>query len=368
MSTEKRRFEPSVIQQLLDKPYRFQFFQAVRIFELWLKQNGVPHENAVADFLRFKNRTSLSFPASELESLSLYPANIEKNDQNLLASLQKGELDHIGITPTFMGFLGGNGALPTHYTERIADHVLYEKDESPRAFLDTFSNRAVALFYQAWRKYRVEFKYELGNQDKFLPLLLSLAGLGHTSLKNRLTDDIEIEGDIDLAGVVDQSMGYYASALMQRPASASHMQKILCEYFAVQVQIEQFIGHWYDVPEQQQTMLGAVNATLGSEAMVGARVWQRDLRMRLVIGPLNRSEFETFLPGGVAAKSLEKMLTMFSSLCLEYEVQLILRQEDVQGTCLITERKGGRLGWDSFLMTEEAAQDRSDVQYEIHAL
>jgi type VI secretion system protein ImpH len=366
MSAEKRRFEPSVIQQLLDKPYRFQFFQAVRVFELWLKQNGVPHENAVAEFLRFKNRTSLSFPASELESLSLYPTSIEKTDTDLLAALQQGELGHIGITPSFMGFLGGNGALPAHYTERIADHVLYEKDESPRAFLDTFSNRAVALFYQAWRKYRLEFKYELGHQDKFLPLLLSLAGLGHTSLQNRLASKGEVEAEGE--GVGDQSMGYYASALMQRPASASHMQKILCEYFAVRVQIEQFIGHWYDVPQQQQTMLGAVNATLGSEAMVGARVWQRDLRMRLVIGPLNRTEFETFLPGGVAAKSLEKMLTMFSSLCLEYEVRLILRQADVQGTSLIAEREGGRLGWDSFLMTEEAMEDRNDVQYDIHAL
>ena len=365
MFAKKRRFEPSVIQQLLDKPYRFQFFQAVRVLELWLKKNGVPHENAVAEFLRFKNRTSLSFPASELESLSLYPSNIEKTDTDLLAALEQGELGHIGITPSFMGFLGGNGALPAHYTERIADHVLYEKDESPRAFLDTFSNRAVALFYQAWRKYRLELKYELGSQDKFLPLLLSLAGLGHTSLQGRLTPDADGE---DAEGVQDQSMGYYASALMQRPASASYMQKILCEYFSVRMQIEQFIGHWYDVPQQQQTMLGSNNATLGSEAMVGARVWQRDLRMRLVIGPLNKSEFENFLPGGVAAKTLEKMLTMFSSLCLEYEIQLILRKDEVQSTSLNTEREGGRLGWDCFLMTEQAAEDRNDVQYAIHAL
>ncbi|MES2050047.1 MAG: type VI secretion system baseplate subunit TssG, partial [Pseudomonadota bacterium] len=283
----------------------------------------------------------------------------------LLAALEQGELGHIGITPTFMGFLGGNGALPAHYTERIADHVLYEKDESPCAFLDTFSNRAVALFYQAWRKYRLELKYELGTQDRFLPLLLSLAGLGHTSLQDRLTSDDEIE---NAEGVQDQSMGYYASALMQRPASASYMQKILCEYFAVRLQIEQFIGHWYDVPQQQQTMLGAANATLGSEAMVGARVWQRDLRMRLVIGPLTRNEFDSFLPGGVAAKTLEKMLTMFSSLCLEYEIQLILRKEEIQGASLNVEREGGRLGWDCFLITEQVAEDRSDVQYAIHAL
>ncbi|CAN5782399.1 type VI secretion system baseplate subunit TssG [soil metagenome] len=360
MFATKRRFEPSLIQQLLDKPYRFQFFQAVRVFEIWLKQNGVSHDNAVADYLRFKNRTALSFPASELETLKLHPSSIQKTDADLHHALQSGELAHIDITPTFMGFLGGNGTLPAHYTERIAAHTLFEKDEGPKAFLDTFSNRAVALFYQAWRKYRLEFKYETGKQDKFLPLLLSFAGIGHRSLQNRLSPD--------QAGVLDQSMGYYASAFMQRPASAAHMQKVLSEYFAVPFTIEQFIGCWYEVPAQQQTVLGVANATLGAEAMIGARVWQRDLRLRLVVGPLSRDKFDTFLPGAAAAMALEKMLGMFSNLCLEFEVQLVLRKQDVAGMTFATKSHGGRLGWDSFLMTERADEDRSQVRYVIHAL
>lgn len=360
MFATKRRPEPSVIQRLLDEPYRFQFFQAVRVFELWFKQNGVPHERAVTDYLRFKNRTSLSFPASQLEALSPYPATLDKTDAGLLAAFRAGELAHIGITPSFMGFLGGNGALPAHYTESIAEHLLFEKDDSPRAFLDTFSNRAVALFYQAWRKYRLELKYELGGQDRFLPLLLSLAGLGSETLRDRLTAD----GD----GVLDQTMGYYAAAVRHRPASTSYMQRVLSEYFAVPVAMAQFVGCWYDVPAHQQTMLGSRNASLGAQAMVGARVWQRDLRMRLVIGPLARADFESFLPGARAAVSLEKMLTMFSGVSLEYEVQLILRRSDVQGTSLVTPRAGGRLGWDCFMNTEQAEEDRQDVRYEIHAL
>ena len=95
MFATKRRFEPSVVQRLLDEPYRFEFFQAVRIVELWLKQNGIPHENAVADYVRFKNRTSLSFPASELEALKLQPASIKKTDVDMQAALQNGELGQI---------------------------------------------------------------------------------------------------------------------------------------------------------------------------------------------------------------------------------------------------------------------------------
>ena len=130
----------------------------------------------------------------------------------------------------------------------------------------------------------------------------------------------------------------------------------------------QFIGCWYDVPPSQQTMLGGANATLGGGAMSGSRVWQRDLRMRLEIGPLDRGSFDAFLPGGKAARALKSMLTMFTGVTIEYEVQLVLRAADVQGASLTEVGNGGRLGWDSFLVTGPQTVDRTDVKYEIHAI
>lgn len=360
MPATKRRFEPGVIQRLLDEPYRFQFFQAVRMLELWLKRNGVPHDSVVADYLRFKNSVSLGFPPSELEALTPDPKAAGDTAEALLAALHAGTLKHIDITPAFMGFLGGNGVLPAHYTERIAAHLMYERDESPRAFLDVFSNRAVALFYEAWRKYRLEFKYEIAGKDRFLPTLLSLAGFGHSTLHGRLSDAGQ--------GIQDESIGYFAAALRHRPVSAVYMQRVLSEYFGVSMAVEQFIGAWYNVPQMQQTRLGKANATLGSAAMVGERAWQRDLRLRLTIGPLDKRSFDAFLPGGPAAKSLEKMLALFTSLCLEYEIKLISRKQDVHGISLTSDREGGRLGHDVFLTAVAQTHDRADVQYEIHAL
>ena len=360
MLATKRRFEPAVIERLFAEPYRFEYFQAVRMLELWLRKRGVPQEGAVANFLRFQNSTSLSFPASELESLHPEPRELPRDARGLGEALQASELKYVRMTPTFMGFLGSSGTLPAHYTERIAAHALYQRDDGPRAFLDTFSSRALALFYEAWRKYRLELKYQGSGKDGFLPLLLSLAGLGNASLRRRMSD----HGD----GVLDESLGYFASAVRQKPASASQVARVLSEYFNQQVRITQFIGCWYDVPPTQQSTLGGSNAVLGGGAMAGARVWQRDLRMRLVIGPLDRASFESFLPGGKAARALKSMLAMFTGLTLEYEVQLVLRAADVQGTSLSDERSGGRLGWDSFVLTAGQAQDRSDVRYEIHTL
>ncbi|MFA5985458.1 MAG: type VI secretion system baseplate subunit TssG [Methylococcaceae bacterium] len=360
MHAAQRRTELSVIQRLLDEPYRFQFFQAIRLLEIWFKQNGVSIDTAVEDLIRFQNRTALSFPASEIEELGLYPPSLKKTVQELTTALQKDELGHISITPTFMGFLGSNGTLPAHYTERIAEHELYERDPGPKAFLDTFSNRAVALFYQAWRKYRLEFKYALDGKDQFLPLLQALAGIGHKKLQDRLIEQ--------QTGVLDQTLGFYAAAFRQRPASAQYMAAVLSEYFALPIAIEQFIGYWYQVPSSQQTIIGANNATLGGAALLGARVWQRNLRMRVVIGPLLRGDFESFLPGGLSSRSLEKMLTMFTNLCFEYEIQLVLAKQEVQGVTLTSAGSTGKLGWDTFLMTAEVDDDRADVCYEVHAI
>ena len=360
MPSTKRRFEPSVIQRLFDTPYRFQFFQAIRMVELWFQRNGVPRERTITEFMRFANRTSLAFPASEIEAASAYPRGIAPTVDGLRSALQRGELRYISLTPTFMGLLGGSGTLPSHYSERFAAHQSVERDEGPRAFLDTFSNRSLALFYEAWRKYRLELHYEASGRDRFLPLLLSLSGLGYRSLHGRYADD----GD----GVLDESMGHFAAALRQRPASAAYMQRVLADYFAVPITIEQFIGNWYDVPREHQTRLGSTNALLGTAAMVGERVWQRDLRVRLRIGPMRRSQFVQFLPGAKAANALEKMLTMFTNVCLEYEVQLILCANDVVGATLEDDRTCGRLGWDTFLTTTPEQNDRSDVRYDIHAL
>jgi type VI secretion system protein ImpH len=361
MPPAKRRFEPAVIERLFQQPYRFDYFQAVRMLELWLKRHGMPQQGLVANFLRFQNSTSLSFPASQIEAVDTEPRDVERDAGSLGAALQSATLKYVRITPTFMGLLGGTGALPAHYTERIAAHVLYQNDEGPRAFLDTYSNRSLALFYEAWRKYRLELKYQVEGQDTFLPLLRWFTGLGNQSLRKRLASPED-------GAVLDESIGYFAAPIRQRPAAALQVGRVLSEYFGQPVKVVQFIGCWYDVPAAQQTTLGGANAILGAGAMAGARVWQRDLRLRLVIGPLDRDSFDAFLPGGLAARALKSMLTMFTGVSLEYEVQLVLRAAHVQGASLGDERKGCRLGWDTYLVTGAQTQDRSDVKYGIQAL
>ena len=358
MQAPQRRFEPAVIERLFKEPYRFEYFQAVRLLELWFKRQGSSGHGLAANYLRFQNSTSLGFPASQLAAVDTEPRDLKRDAESLRTALASGTLKYVHITPSFMGLLGSTGVLPSHYTERIAAHQMYQKDDGPRAFLDTYSNRSLALFYDAWRKYRLELKYQRDGSDTFLPLLLSLAGLGSGALRRRLADDMG-------GAVLDESIGYFASAMRHRPASASHIARVLSEYFGQPVEAEQFVGRWYDVPTSQQSMLAGANATLGAGAMVGERVWQRDLRLRLIVGPLDRAGYSAFLPGGLAARALASMVGMFTGVSLEYEVELVLLAAHVHGVALADSDEGCRLGWDTYLVAGPQTSDRRDVRYEI---
>lgn len=369
MQAKMRQFKPSVVKQLSDEPQRFQFFQAVRLLESWLKKNGVAEGNAMTDFIRFRNSLSLNFPASQIEDLIIKYKPSDDTEDVSVAKKNKAEnddtlafedLESITLTPAFMGFLGGNGSLPNHYTEQIASHVLYNRDDAPRAFMDVFSNRVVSLFYSAWKKYRLELGYEASGEDSFMPLLLSLTGLEHEDLRQRL----EHEG----GGVLDPSLAHFATVMRHKPVSAEVLQRVVSAYFNVAVKVTLFTGHWYAMPRSQQSSLGINNAILGVTAMMGEQVWQRDLRIHLTLGPLNKTQFEALLPGGKTAQALNNLLMMFTQHEFEYEIQLILAAQYVESNQLGTNPNNGRLGWDTFLLTQPTTQDRSDISYTINAI
>jgi type VI secretion system protein ImpH len=101
--------------------------------------------------------------------------------------------------------------------------------------------------------------------------------------------------------------------------------------------------------------------------MAGVRVWQRDLRMRVVIGPLDHAGLTSFLPGGLAARALKSLLGLLAGVTLEYEVELILRGPEVRSTVL-GPAPSGRLGWDAYLVTGPQIDNRGDVRYDVQPL
>ncbi len=393
MPTAQRRDAIGVIDRLLREPQQFGFFQAVRLLDRWLAPGTLDGQGLSR--IDFRSSISLSFAPSEIESLKVLVRGLDVVDaidgdgagssqavlSNVIGSGALGvcaaqnvqytpaQIERIEITPAFMGLLGVNGTLPLFYTEMLAQREHHHKDHGARAFMDVFGSRSVSLFYQAWRKHRLPVHFEADRHNRFLPMVLSLAGLGQNSLRNRLG------GDRGLVG--DEALAFHAGALQQRTLSAKQLQQVLQRYLGVAVRIEQFVGRWYTLPPQARAPLGRdplgrapVQGVLGRSAMLGERVWQRDLRVRVVLGPLTHVLFRRFLPGEKGALALKEWLTLLGGVGLEYEINLLLQRQDIQGCELGSQRAptSFRLGWDTFLQTQPAHADRVDVRYDIHSV
>ena len=356
MPTAQWRTEPAVIQRLLDEPHRFQFFQAVRLLELWLCQNGVPHERALTDYVQFQNSLSLSFPGSEIESLSPQTGISIRTAQELMAALLNGQASGVAITPAFMGYLGVGGVLPNHYTEKIALSQHFHKDEGARAFLDIYMTRALTLFYQASTKYRIEDLRDAHGGDGYRPLLLMLAGVKPSSAKQQ-ADCLPVE-----------MLAYYSGLIRQRSVTGASLTALLSEYFNLPFSVIQFDGCWDLIPKKQQLTLGVKDtAVLGGGATLGVRRWVRDQQVRIRIGPLNKSEFNHFAPGAAGAQALRQLLSTFACAPLRFRIQLLLRKQDVHSVTLGPPAPGKLgLGRDTFLMTRPATADRDSLQYDLH--
>ena len=372
------RRQPTVIGRLLAEPHRFRFFQAVRLLSRWMAadpRSGGDAAGAVSQRIRFRNNLSLAFPASEIAVFDVERAPVDDHEPTVEGNvpvathLAPHEVARIEMTPAFMSLLGTGGALPIFYTEMLAERETYHRDKAARAFLDIFQHRAVSLFYDAWRKSRLPIQYEDDARNRFLPLVLAVAGVGQSPLRDRL--------QAERGGVADDTLAYFSGLLQQRPVSAAAVRQILADYFAVPVRVEQFVGRWFDLPAGSGSTLGISNALIGSNAVLGERVWQRDLRLRLEIGPMRRAKLRRFLPGGEAALALRELLLLLTGVTLEYEVRLSLEAAEVQGTCLdgrgstggdAAGGMGASLGWDSFLVTRPSAVDRNDAGYDLLAL
>jgi len=358
MRTAHRRLDPRLIDQLESNPHRFEFFQAVRVLDRFFRLQGRGRgndEGAVSDLIRFGNSVALSFAPSQIEASHF----VRDKAAEVQGATSPPAIRYIKLTPAFMGMLGLHGTLPVHYTEAVERRERYARDRSARAFFDLFANRAVGQFYRAWRKYRLAVQYEADRRNRFVPLILALGGLGFDSLRDRLAAS---PGAID-----DESIARFAGLLRQRPVSASALQSMLRQYFRVPVRIEQFVGRWYSLPVAQRSVLGGRNALLGKTAMAGERVWQRNLRVRIHIGPLSKAAYESFLPRGEHAAALEKLLSLATGSQFEYEVRPILRAADVTPSQL-NSSAGVRLGFDAFMVSREVLQDRADTVFELHAI
>jgi type VI secretion system protein ImpH len=327
---------PSQLEtHLREKPFEFDFFQAVRLLERLLPDRKPVGRfvNPSEEVAHFAAHPSLSFPASQIQELEWNAAKPNK------------------MTVNFMGLAGSVGALPHWYTALITER-LRSNDKTLRDFLDVFNHRFVSLFYQAWEKYRFAVAYERGELDRFSHLLLDLIGIGTEGLQDR-------------QAISDEAFMFFAGILAQRPRSAKALEQILTEYFEVHVEVQQLLGGWFKLDSATECCIGereTPSEGLGLGAVVGDEVWDQQARARIKLGPLSLSQYLQFLPQGSAFKELRAFTRFFSNDEIDFEVQLVLERNAVPKCELGSEGdESPKLGWVSWVRSAPMNRDPEDT-------
>jgi type VI secretion system protein ImpH len=343
---------------LTQEPYAFDFFQAVRLLERMAlaraRARALPERIHVGEdqpdeeAVRFRSQPSLGFPASSIFQV-----------RTLATDEKPGPLAELIVT--FMGVTGPIGVLPYHYTELLLQRIR-DKDFSLRDFLDMFHHRAISLFYRAWMKYRLPFSYErskdepASRDDLITWGLYCLTGMGTDGLRGRL-------------GVDDEAFLYYSGHFAHFPRSAEALARILEDYFGLPIRVLQLQGQWLQLPESEQALMPSVanprglNNHLGVNLVVGERVWDVASKFRLKVGPLTYAQFQQFLPQGSALRSLCQMTRAYVGPEFDFDVQLVLRPEEVPATQM--GRGVNRLGWDSWSRTRKHTRFAEDAVFSL---
>jgi len=314
-------------RELAEEPYRFEFFQAVRLFEKIYKDRkpvgelALPHEEIV----RFRSRIAMDFPSSEIHEV------VEKVDEATGKETTE-------VVVNFMGMAGVSGVLPSHYTELVLDRVRH-RDTTLWAFLDIFTHRAVSMFYRAWAKYRFPVNYERGD-DAFTEYLFDFCGLGTRGLRGR-------------SAVDDEAMLPYSGLIAQKPHSSSALENILSDHFGIRVKVLQFFGQWLPLGKDDVTQVGVQNFVLGRNAIIGSKVWDQQSKFRVLLGPLTFTQYLAFLPNGSAYRAIRSVVKLFAGLEFDYDLRLRLIGKQVP-SCILTTRAQRKpmLGWTTFLKTQ----------------
>lgn len=331
------------LQRLQADPLAFGFFQAVRILYASAGFDGRGGGGRPGP-VRFATPASLSFPVAELASLE-----------------QEGGDWRMGVN--FLGLTGPSGVLPRHYTEHLIE-LKQRRERATQDFLDLFNQRALSLFWQAWGKYRPEIGREFGFRNAPLRYVHHLVGLGTPALQARLEEGAApaAEKGAGRRALPSAAIGYFAGLISQRPHGAGALSQVIGQCVGAPVTVESCPGTWQPAPARDRIRLGA-RRRLG-EGVLGPRYWDRQITLRLRVGPLDRPRFRALLPDQKLLADIAELARFLTGLSMDLRIGLLLREDEVPPLAL-----GGagpdrpRLGWNTWLRGQRHGRPADECEF-----
>ena len=322
----------NLIAQLKENPFAFDFYAAVRLLQSRFPNlPRIGHSASPAqDPVRFAQNPELAFATSTLEAV--------RQDDPTRPPV---------IFARHFGLFGPNGPLPLCLTEYARDRRLHHGDETFAEFCNIFHHRLSSFFFRAWADGRKTVDFDRAEGRRWPQFVGSLIGLGLTSLEDR-------------DSVPDRAKLYLAGRLVQQNRNAEGLEAIIQDFFAVATEVQTFVGRWLKLPEDSVCKLGDSPETgrLGATVIMGSRIWNCQMHVRLRLGPMKLADLKRLLPTGASFQRLRDWVRLYAGEEFTWDLQLVLAREEIPGVQL---GRAGQLGWTTWLKTKPFARDAEDL-------
>lgn len=245
-----------------------------------------------------------------------------------------------------LGLFGPNAPLPLHLTDYVRQRERNSDDPTFRRFVDIFHHRLISLFYRAWANAQPTVSLDRPAADRFSRYVGALMGIGLPALRTR-------------DSLPDAAKLFHVGQFAGQTRTAEGLEQIVADYFRVPVRVRQFMGEWLPLPEESFLLLGRSTLTgaLGQTAVLGKSVWSRQHRFRVVLGPLGVDDFRRLLPGTDNLRRLESVVRLYVGGEQSWDLQLLLRRNEVPPLILGRQGDLGRTSWLNVDWREADADD-----------
>lgn len=344
-------------QAYFAEPWKFDFYQAVKLIEAWVRRNRMdldqPQPEPVGstadpgdDAVVFRSNVSFGFRPSDIRDIDLDPRD---------SDIPRMEVD-------FMSLTGARGPLPYFYTDLIRERRRLG-DTALRDFFDIFNHRAISLLYRVRQRNRPTLQTGPVTDHPVARYLLSFCGLRGDGLEEHFAfyePSKEANAPPEQA-VTARDLIFYAGLLWHRSRSMHGLEQMMSHYYGFPVKGRELQGRWIRLADEARSVLttGQRHNRLGISAVAGSRIWDPQSGFELHLGPLGWQEFVDFLPSGSRFKSFSRLTKFYVRGAFDFSTRITVKAQEIYPNRPPLSARGNdlRLGWTTWLLTRPMKVD-----------
>lgn len=236
-----------------------------------------------------------------------------------------------------VGLLSINSPLPRHFVEYIFERASQEGDKTWYDFINFLQNRSLILFYKAWNESHNYSALDNKNNNCFSRIISSFLGMNH------ILNDLHNQKYITINDKL-----YYTTFYLSNVKSRKNISKLLTHYFKTPINIEENVGYWYELRSDEKSFLGGIKNQLGDGVLLGSKIFDKQTKLRVVIGPISYLEYEKKLNIDVFFIKLQEWLDFLISAEFEWDCKVILLKDNIPCMKLDSNYSLGRNSWIGF--------------------